>query len=99
MGHLEPVRSGPVARGRKRRVLAGATRVSEKPRLLVIERESELEQSARRTLADHYDLTTARSMARALALLREQQFSAVFVDTAQLSAVRWAGVLIQAEEI
>jgi CheY-like chemotaxis protein len=38
-------------------------------------------------------------MARALALLREQEFAGVYVDSGQLSAVRWAGVLIQAEEI
>ena len=38
-------------------------------------------------------------MARALVLLREQEFAGVYVDTAQLSAVRWAGVLIQADEI
>src|SRR5215207_4191407 len=99
MGHLEPVRDGPSARGRRRRVLSGATRVEEKPRLLVIERDRELQQSARQSLSDHYDLVTARTMARALILLREQNFAAVFVDTAQLSAVRWAGVLIQAEEI
>ena len=38
-------------------------------------------------------------MSRALVLLREQEFAGVYVDTAQLSAVRWAGVLIQADEI
>jgi len=38
-------------------------------------------------------------MARAMVLLREQEFAGVYVDAAQLSAVRWAGVLIQAEEI
>src|SRR6516162_738419 len=38
-------------------------------------------------------------MTRALVLLREQHFAGVYVDTAQLSAVRWAGVLIQADEI
>ncbi|WP_406695786.1 response regulator [Singulisphaera sp. Ch08] len=38
-------------------------------------------------------------MARALVLLRDQEFDGVYVDTAQLTAVRWAGVLIQAEEI
>ena len=38
-------------------------------------------------------------MARALVLLREQEFAGVYVDAAQLSAVRWAGVMIQADEI
>ena len=38
-------------------------------------------------------------MARAMVLLREQEFAGVYVDSAQLSAVRWAGVLIQADEI
>ena len=38
-------------------------------------------------------------MARALVLLREQDFTGVYVDSAQLSTVRWAGVLIQADEI
>lgn len=38
-------------------------------------------------------------MGRALALLREQKFTGVYVDTAQLSAVHRAGVLIQADEI
>ncbi len=38
-------------------------------------------------------------MGRALALLREQKFAGVYVDIAQLSAVRRAGVLIQADEI
>ncbi len=54
---------------------------------------------ARDHLSDHYDIVTARSMARALVLLREQDFSGVYVDGAQISAVRWAGVLIQADEI
>jgi CheY-like chemotaxis protein len=38
-------------------------------------------------------------MSRALALLRENEFAGVYVDAAQLSALRWAGVLIQADEI
>jgi CheY-like chemotaxis protein len=38
-------------------------------------------------------------MSRALALLRENQFTGVYVDAGQLSALRWAGVLIQADEI
>ena len=38
-------------------------------------------------------------MSRAVALLREQKFDGVFVDAGQLSAVRWAGMMIQADEI
>jgi len=34
-----------------------------------------------------------------LALLRDQTYAAVYVDASQLSAVRWVGMLIQAEEI
>ncbi|SIO61096.1 PAS fold-containing protein [Singulisphaera sp. GP187] len=99
MGNLEPVWSGPSARGRTCRVLAGATRVAGKPRLLVIERDSHLGSSPREQLSQCYEIVTARTMARALVLLRDQEFDGVYVDTAQLTAVRWAGVLIQAEEI
>jgi CheY-like chemotaxis protein len=73
--------------------------VAEKPRLLVIEREPKADVSASASLSDHYDVVVARSMARALMLLRHQEFAGVYVDTAQLSAVRWAGVMIQADEI
>ena len=34
-----------------------------------------------------------------IALLRDQKFDAVYVDASQLSAVRWVGMMIQAEEI
>jgi two-component system, sensor histidine kinase SagS len=67
--------------------------------LLVIERDAHSSPSAREHLADYYDVVSARTMSRALVLLREQEFAGVYVDTAQLSAVRWAGVLIQADEI
>ena len=78
---------------------AGAKRVSEKPRLLVIERDSHADSATREHLAGFYEVVTARTMSRALVMLREQKFAGVYVDTAQLSAVRWAGVLIQADEI
>ncbi len=87
------------AQGRACRVQARATRLAEKPRLLVIERDGHPGLSAREHLTDFFEVVTARSMARALVLLREQEFSGVYVDAAQLSAVRWAGVLIQADEI
>lgn len=86
-------------RGRPSGVLSGATRVADKPRLLVIERDVASGASARDHLSDAYEIVTARTMSRALVLLREHEFAGVFVDTGQLSAVRWAGVLIQADEI
>jgi two-component system, sensor histidine kinase SagS len=42
---------------------------------------------------------TVRTISKALALLRDQSFDAVYVDASQLSAVRWVGMMIQAEEI
>ena len=79
--------------------MARAKRVPEKPRLLLIERDSHADPATREYLAGFYEVVTARTMSRALVLLREQEFSGVYVDAAQLSAVRWAGVLIQADEI
>jgi len=73
--------------------------VAAKPRLLVIERDTPEAASARRILGEGFDVVYARTMARALVLLREGDFAGVYVDTAQLSAVRWAGVMIQADEI
>jgi CheY-like chemotaxis protein/GAF domain-containing protein/PAS domain-containing protein len=70
--------------------------LAEKPRLLVIEREP---RPARIGLDGPYDVVVARSIARALALLRDQEFAGVYVDSAQLPAVRWAGMLLQADEI
>jgi len=98
MGDLEPVHSSPSAWGPRCRDVAGATGVAGKPRVLVIERDTH-SGSPREHLSPSYEIVTARTMARALALLREQEFAGVYVDAAQLSAVRWAGVLIQAEEI
>ncbi|HEV3162720.1 MAG TPA: response regulator [Isosphaeraceae bacterium] len=73
--------------------------MAEKPRLLVIERDAPSGLSARQHLNDVYDVVVARSMARALLLLREGCFAGVYVDVSQLSALRWAAVLIQADEI
>ena len=70
-----------------------------KPRLLLIERETHLDGSVRDQLASLFEVVPARTMSRALVLLREQEFAGVYVDTGQLSALRWAGVLIQADEI
>jgi DNA-binding response OmpR family regulator/GAF domain-containing protein len=73
--------------------------VADKPRLLVIERDAHSGSSAVEHLSQYYEVVTARTMSRALVLLREQDFAGVYVDSSQLSAVRWAGVLIQADEI
>src|SRR5437868_15183675 len=75
------------------------SRVAEKPRILAIERDASNGLSARLHLNEHFDVVVARSMARALVLLRDEDFAGVYVDVAQLSAVRWAGVLLQADEI
>ena len=47
----------------------------------------------------HSERVTVRTISKALALLRDQKFDAVYVDASQLSAVRWVGMMIQAEEI
>jgi CheY-like chemotaxis protein/GAF domain-containing protein/PAS domain-containing protein len=73
--------------------------VADKPRLLVIERDAHGGPSAGERLADRFDVVVAQTISRALVLLREEEFAGVYVDTSQLSAVRWAGVLIQADEI
>ncbi len=73
--------------------------MADKPRLLVIERDSPEAAEVRNRLADGFDLVCARTMARAIVLLREHDFVGVYVDSSQLAAVRWAGVLIQASEI
>jgi CheY-like chemotaxis protein/PAS domain-containing protein len=71
--------------------------LTEKPRLLVIERDAG--SPAREGLTEQFELVIVRTVARALALLRQETFIGVYVDAAQLSAVRWAGLLIQADEI
>jgi CheY-like chemotaxis protein len=67
--------------------------------MLVIEREGRSNPTLLSGLAEHFELIVAQTMARGLMLLRQQEFAGVFVDTRQLAAVRWAGLLIQADEI
>ena len=69
------------------------------PRLLVIDREAAHGKSTLEKLSEAFDLVTVHSISRAIALLRDSQFSGVYVDASQLSAVRWVGMIIQAEEI
>ncbi len=73
--------------------------MAEKPRLLVIDRDSSHGRSTLDCLSESFELVTVRTISKALALLRDQTYAAVYVDASQLSAVRWVGMLIQAEEI
>jgi two-component system, sensor histidine kinase SagS len=73
--------------------------VADKPRVLVIEREASRGKAILETLGDAFEVTTVRSISKALSMLREARFEGVYVDSAQLSAVRWVGMVIQAEEI
>ncbi len=75
--------------------------MANKPRLLVIERENRSTPEARESLKASFDVVVTRSMSRALVLLRDpsERFDGVYVDASQLASVRWAGFLIQADEI
>src|SRR6516165_5051354 len=73
--------------------------VAEKPRLLVIDREGPAGKSTLEKLGNTFELVTVRSISKALSMLRDSQFGGVYVDAMQLSAVRWVGMVIQAEEI
>jgi DNA-binding response OmpR family regulator/GAF domain-containing protein len=75
------------------------TIVTEKPRLLVIDRDSAHGKSTLDSIAESFEVVTVRTVSKALSLLRDQKFAAVYVDASQLSAIRWVGMLIQAEEI
>src|SRR5947209_14139222 len=75
------------------------TGVAGKPRLLVIDRENTQGKTPIDRLADSFELVVVRTISKALSLLRDQKFAAVYVDASQLSAVRWVGMMIQAEEI
>jgi CheY-like chemotaxis protein/GAF domain-containing protein len=73
--------------------------VAEKPRLLVIDRDSAAGKSTLDSLSETFECASVRTISKALALLRDQKFDAVYVDGSQLAAVRWVGMMIQAEEI
>ncbi len=89
------------ARNRAERAMTdlGATGVPALPRLLVIDRHGIHGNTSLERLSAGYDVVTVRTISRALALLRDHKFAAVYVDASQLSAVRWVGMMIQAEEI
>ncbi len=77
----------------------GVSIVAEKPRLLIVDRDGAVSKPALDGLAAAFELTTARTVSKALALLREQSFQGVYVDSSQLATVRKLGMMIQAEEI
>ena len=74
-------------------------RVTEKPRLLVIERDTPSAIQAGERLADAFDVVIVRTVARAMVLPPRGTFSGVYVDAEHLDAVRLAGVQVQADEI
>lgn len=74
--------------------------MSQKPRVLVIEKDPvPVPGPVRATLSERFDVVSVRSMARALAQLRNRDFDGVYVDSGQLASVRWAGVMLQADEV
>ncbi len=73
--------------------------MADTPRLLVIDREASPGKSTLEKLGEAFDVVTVHSISKALSLLRDSQFNGVYVDASQLSAVRWVGMIIQAEEI
>jgi two-component system, sensor histidine kinase SagS len=77
----------------------GKSGVAEKPRLLVIDRDSSHDKSSFGPLSETFDRVTVHSVAKALVLLRDQRFDAVYVDASQFSALRWVGMVMQAGEI
>ncbi len=73
--------------------------MAEKPRLLVIERDSPASTEIRQRLSESFDLVVARTISKAIVLIREQEFAGVYVDRDNLDAVRLAGVQVQSGEI
>jgi CheY-like chemotaxis protein/GAF domain-containing protein len=73
--------------------------VAEKPRVLVIERDGSRGDAVIDKLRDSAEVVSVRTVSRALSRLRDEHFDGVYVDASQLSAARWVGMVIQAEEI
>ncbi len=73
--------------------------MADNPRLLVIDREASPGKATLKKLGEAFDVVTVHSISKAISLLRDTHFSGVYVDASQLSAVRWVGMIIQAEEI
>ena len=79
--------------------LAKVTDVAPKPRLLVIDRDASAGKSTPAALGTMFEVVTVHSISKALSVLRNSHFDGVYVDASQLAAVRWVGMIIQAEEI
>jgi CheY-like chemotaxis protein/PAS domain-containing protein len=73
--------------------------VAEKPRLLVIEHDSPASAEIRQRLSESFDVVEARTVSRAIVLLRDGDFAGVYVDSDQLEAVRLVGAQVQSDEI
>src|SRR4029077_12079784 len=67
--------------------------------MLVIDREASPGKSVAERLGEWFEVVTVHSISKAISLLRDSQFGGVYVDASQLAAVRWVGMIIQAEEI
>ncbi|WP_148596419.1 response regulator [Aquisphaera giovannonii] len=73
--------------------------MADKPRLLVIDRDASPDDATVAALGDAFEVVTTQSISKALSLLRGSAFAGVYVDASHLSAVRWVGMILQAEEI
>jgi PAS domain S-box-containing protein len=67
--------------------------------LLIINRDGPQANEVGNRLAESFDVVTVGSVSQALASLREEEYSGVFVDGSQLPSLRGVGMMIQAEEI
>lgn len=70
-----------------------------KPKLLVLAPREPPTLQVVEQLSQQYTVSTAESIARAMALLRHGQFVGVFVETRDLHVAERAGVLLQADQI
>jgi CheY-like chemotaxis protein/PAS domain-containing protein len=77
----------------------GVTQLAARPRLLIIDRDHAHAKATLECLSASFEIVSARTISKALALLRDEEFAAVYVDASQLSSLRWVGMMIQAEEI
>jgi DNA-binding response OmpR family regulator len=71
----------------------------DKPRLLLIERDGRSDTPLRAGLGERYDVVHAPTVARALQLLRQREFDGVLIDARQLGSFRWAGMMVQSDEV
>jgi len=84
----------------KRLALDWVILVAEKPRVLVIGRDaSPAGDAIVDGLGGLSETVVVQSVSKAIAMLRDSRFDGVYVDASQLAAARWAGMVLQAEEI